>query len=111
MRMPLKQRPSLQPESLESRTLMSVNLTIDANQQYQTMVGFGSSVYSAATTAPYDAPANSAPYQNFLNDYVNDLGLTMVRFNFNADVLPTQPAVPLGADLSTNIAALNFNSA
>jgi O-glycosyl hydrolase len=97
-------------ELLEQRIFMSVNVGINASQRFQTIAGFGTSMFSQATVAPYDAPVGSTQYQNFLNDYVNDLGATIVRINFQSDVLPAKPAVPLGTDLAANIAALNFNS-
>jgi O-glycosyl hydrolase len=89
---------------------MSVNLTVNATQEYQTITGFGTSLYSGSTTAPYDDAPGSAPYQNFINDYVNDLGANLLRIDFDPDVLPVQPATPLGTNLAANIAALNFQS-
>ena len=102
-----KSSPRVEP--LDPRVLFSVNVTVNAAQQFQTMTGFGTSLYTGSTTLPYGTPG-SATYQNFVNDYANDLGANVLRINLQADVLPNKPATPLGTDLAANIAALNLDS-
>jgi O-glycosyl hydrolase len=97
-------------EALDPRLMMSVNVTVNAAKQYQTVTGWGTSLYNN-TFVPYaPAQAGTALYQNFVNDYANDLGATMLRINAQADVLPTVPTTPFGTDLQANIAMLNLKS-
>jgi O-glycosyl hydrolase len=97
-------------ESLDTRCLFSLSIAVEAAQQYQTMVGFGTSASNENSSTPYNMPAGSTEYNEFINDYVNDLGANLFRVDLDPDVLPNQPSVPLGTNLQANIAALNFNS-
>jgi O-glycosyl hydrolase len=91
-------------ELLEQRTLLSVNVAINASQQYQKIEGFGTSLASAPSL--YE----SAAYQKM---YYQDLGASMLRVNLRLDALegPDQQlwsAVTLGPDLQADINQFNF---
>ena len=91
-------------ELLEQRTLLSVNVAINAGQQFQKIEGFGTSLASAPSL--YE----SAAYQKM---YYRDLGASMLRVNLRLDALegPDQQlwsAVTLGPDLQADINQFNF---
>jgi O-glycosyl hydrolase len=94
-----------QVEQLESRVLLSVSVSIDTTQHFQTIEGFGTSVGSA----PY--LYESAAFQKM---YYADLGSSMLRLPLRLDTL-TGPGgnlgspVTLGPDLQSDIALFNFN--
>lgn len=92
-------------ERLESRVLLSVNVTIDPSQHFQTIEGFGTSV----ATAP--ALYESAAFQKM---YYADLGSSMLRLPVRLDTLmgpdgTLASPVTLTPDLQADIALFNFN--
>jgi O-glycosyl hydrolase len=92
-------------ERLECRVLLSVGVSIDTTQHFQTIEGFGTSV----GTAP--ALYESAAFQKM---YYADLGSSMLRLPVRLDTLmgpggTLASPVTLGPDLQSDIALFNFN--
>lgn len=91
-------------ESLESRTLLSVNVAINTAQQYQKIEGFGTSL--ATDPSLYESTA----YQKM---YYQDLGSSMLRVNLRLDALEgpdytIASPVTLGPDLQADINLFNW---
>ncbi|HEY2587029.1 MAG TPA: hypothetical protein VGI81_14885 [Tepidisphaeraceae bacterium] len=91
-------------ELLERRVLLSVDVAINAAQQFQQIQGFGTSLADAWSL--YESPA----YQKM---YYQDLGSSMLRVNLRLDALegPGQQissAVTLGPDLQADIDLFNW---
>ncbi len=93
-------------EPLETRTFFAVDLIIDANQKFQTIDGFGTSI----------AGWVDGVYENstFYDMYWKDLGSSMLRVALNPYALTIggdlSKPVSLGSDINENIAKFDFNS-
>jgi O-glycosyl hydrolase len=91
-------------EPLERRVLMSVNVSIDATQQFQKIEGFGTAV--ASDPSLYESAA-------FQKMYYSDLGSSIVRLPLRLDALmgpggTLDSPVTLGPDLQADISLFNF---
>ena len=86
--------------------MLSVNVTVDATQQFQKIEGFGSSIADAYSL--YES-------KSFQQMYYQDLGASMLRLPVRLDTL-TGPGnvlaspVTLGPDLQADIALFNFKT-
>jgi O-glycosyl hydrolase len=97
-------QPLLEP--LEPRRLLSTTVTIDANQQFQTIDGFGT------TLAQWSTVANSPGWQQM---YYQTLGASQLRINMTEQALEASPGdlttpVPLTTDLQHDISLFNFTT-
>ena len=93
-------------EPLEPRRMFAVDLAIDANQNFQTIEGFGTAM-KWATTSPYDQP-------DFRKMFYRDLGVSFLRVDMNINTLRgpdnnLATPVTLVEDLQANIDAFDFN--
>ena len=92
-------------EQLDRRVLLSVNVSIDTTQHFQTIEGFGTAVGNAPSL--YESAA-------FAKMYYADLGSSMLRLPVRLDTLmgpggTLASPVTLGPDLQSDIALFNFN--
>jgi O-glycosyl hydrolase len=94
-------------ESLESRRLLAVNVTIDAATKFQTIDGFGTSL-AWWQSGLYETEA-------WRDAYYQDLGSSMLRVDMNILALPGSDGnlatpVEMVEDLQTNIDQFDWNS-
>lgn len=94
-------------EALEPRTMLAVNVTVNASQRFQEMDGFGTAL-AWWMNAPYQSPA-------FKDLYYQDLGSSMLRVDININSLAgadndIATPVVLGSNLQTNISLFDFSA-
>lgn len=88
----------------------TVQLAVDPSQQFQTIEGFGAEVGTRDAAPTSNLNFGTPLYAQFVRDFSQDLGASMVRVEVNPDALPAMPAGGLTGNLSTDVGLLNFRA-